>query len=196
MTFMKSGFRSWAGLSFPPVSGADTLARYLPGGGSTTGDRLVEVEHRHSGPGRLSPRSANEAPRSAVNKALMPAFVRRRWLLDRSCLAKCGKTAKCPARHEQSPKSTGPPMTPKPSISFAKHAAPKKGSVVLLSAEGGGLSETAKACDPAKTLERAFAITEFSGKFADFGGGDRAGRLDARPAGRVRRRQDGKPQGI
>ena len=57
-------------------------------------------------------------------------------------------------------------MTPKPSISFAKHAAPKKGSVVLLSAEGGGLSETAKACDPAKTLERAFAITEFSGKFA------------------------------
>ena len=57
-------------------------------------------------------------------------------------------------------------MTPKPSISFARHAAPKKGSVVLLSAEGGGLSDVAKACDPAKTLERAFAIADFSGKFA------------------------------
>ena len=56
-------------------------------------------------------------------------------------------------------------MTPRPSISFARHAAPKKGSVVLLSAEGGGLSAIAKACDPGNTLERAFAIADFSGKF-------------------------------
>ncbi len=87
-------------------------------------------------------------------------------------------------------------MTPKPSISFAKHAAPKKGSVVLLSAEGGGLSETAKACDPARTLERAFAITEFSGKFATSVEVIAPEGSTARPAGRVGRRQGGEPQGV
>jgi leucyl aminopeptidase len=55
-------------------------------------------------------------------------------------------------------------MASKPSISFSRHAVPKKGSVVVFSAEEGGLSETAKACDPAKTLERAFPIADFSGK--------------------------------
>ena len=53
---------------------------------------------------------------------------------------------------------------PRPSISFAKHAAPKKGSVVLLSAEGGGLSAVAKGYDPGNALERAFAVADFSGK--------------------------------
>ena len=55
-------------------------------------------------------------------------------------------------------------MTPRPSISFARHAAPKKGSVVLLSAEGGGLGEAAKGYDPGNALERAFAVADFSGK--------------------------------
>ena len=56
-------------------------------------------------------------------------------------------------------------MTPKPTITFAKIAAPRKGNVVLLAAEGGALSEAAKACDPAGKLERAFSIAEFTGKF-------------------------------
>ena len=55
-------------------------------------------------------------------------------------------------------------MTPRPSISFAKYAAPKKGSVVLLSAEGGGLSKLAKGYDPGNALDRAFAVADFSGK--------------------------------
>jgi leucyl aminopeptidase len=55
-------------------------------------------------------------------------------------------------------------MTVKPTISFAKLAAPKKGSVVVFSAEEDGLSDAAKACDPGKVLEKAFAITEFTGK--------------------------------
>ncbi|GLS32380.1 leucyl aminopeptidase [Mesorhizobium albiziae] len=55
-------------------------------------------------------------------------------------------------------------MSARPTISFAKLAAPKKGSVLVLSAEGAGLSDTGKACDPGKVLEKAFAITEFTGK--------------------------------
>lgn len=55
-------------------------------------------------------------------------------------------------------------MTTKPSISFAKYAAPKKGTVVLLSAEGGGLGAAAGQSDPGGALERAFAVSEFSGK--------------------------------
>jgi leucyl aminopeptidase len=55
-------------------------------------------------------------------------------------------------------------MTARPTISFARIAAPKKGSVVVFSTEDGGLSEAAKACDPAQVLEKARAITEFSGK--------------------------------
>jgi leucyl aminopeptidase len=57
-------------------------------------------------------------------------------------------------------------MTPRPSISFARHAAPKKGSAVLLSAEGGGLGEIAKGYDPGNALGRAFAVADFSGKLA------------------------------
>ena len=55
-------------------------------------------------------------------------------------------------------------MTPRPTISFARYAAPKKGSAVLLSAEGGGLGEAARAYDPGNALERAFAVADFSGK--------------------------------
>ncbi|WP_192256458.1 leucyl aminopeptidase [Mesorhizobium silamurunense] len=57
-------------------------------------------------------------------------------------------------------------MTSRPSIAFAKFAAPKKGSVFVLAAEGGGLGDAAKACDPAGALARAFPVADFSGKFA------------------------------
>ncbi|WP_296742217.1 leucyl aminopeptidase [Mesorhizobium sp.] len=57
-------------------------------------------------------------------------------------------------------------MTPRPSIAFAKFAAPKKGSAFVFAAEGGGLGEQAKACDPAGALARAFPVADFSGKFA------------------------------
>ena len=55
-------------------------------------------------------------------------------------------------------------MTSRPSISFARHAAPKKGSAVLLSAEGGGLGGAVKEYDPGNALKRAFAVADFSGK--------------------------------
>jgi leucyl aminopeptidase len=55
-------------------------------------------------------------------------------------------------------------MTARPTISFARIATPKKGSVMVLSTEDGGLCDAAKACDPANVLEKAFPIAEFSGK--------------------------------
>ncbi|WP_457153614.1 leucyl aminopeptidase [Mesorhizobium sp. P5_C1] len=57
-------------------------------------------------------------------------------------------------------------MSQRPSIAFAKFSAPKNGTVFVLSADEGGLSDAAKACDPGKTLERAFPVAEFTGKFA------------------------------
>jgi leucyl aminopeptidase len=62
-------------------------------------------------------------------------------------------------------------MSQRPSIAFAKFsaaagAASRKGSVFVLSADEGGLSDLAKACDPGKTLERAMPVAEFNGKFA------------------------------
>ncbi|MEP6565503.1 MAG: leucyl aminopeptidase [Mesorhizobium sp.] len=57
-------------------------------------------------------------------------------------------------------------MNSRPSIAFAKFAAPKKGSVFVLAADDGSLGEAAKACDPAKTLDRAFPVADFTGKFA------------------------------
>jgi len=57
-------------------------------------------------------------------------------------------------------------MTSRPSIAFAKFAAPKKGSVFVLAADGGALGEAAKACDPTGALARAFPVADFSGKFA------------------------------
>lgn len=57
-------------------------------------------------------------------------------------------------------------MSDRPAISFARLAAPKKGSVVVLAAEGGGLSAAAKACDPANVLAKAFPLVGFTGKLA------------------------------
>ncbi|PZV33442.1 leucyl aminopeptidase [Mesorhizobium kowhaii] len=57
-------------------------------------------------------------------------------------------------------------MSQRPSIAFAKFSAPKTGTVFVLSADEGGLSDAARACDPGKTLERAFPVAEFTGKFA------------------------------
>ena len=62
-------------------------------------------------------------------------------------------------------------MSPRPSIAFAKFAAPqaaanRKGTVFVLSADDGSLSDAARAYDPGKTLERAFPVAEFTGKFA------------------------------
>jgi len=55
-------------------------------------------------------------------------------------------------------------MSAQPSISFARFAVPRKGTVFVLSAEEAGWSERASACDPAGTLERAASVAEFSGK--------------------------------
>jgi leucyl aminopeptidase len=55
-------------------------------------------------------------------------------------------------------------MTSTPTISFAKLATPKKGAVVLLATEEGGMSDAAEACDPAKVLDRALPVADFSGK--------------------------------
>jgi leucyl aminopeptidase len=62
-------------------------------------------------------------------------------------------------------------MNSRPSIAFAKFAAPElagtnKGSVFVLAPDDGGLSDTAKAFDPAKSLDRAFPVADFTGKFA------------------------------
>ncbi|RWA73298.1 leucyl aminopeptidase [Mesorhizobium sp.] len=81
-------------------------------------------------------------------------------------------------------------MNSRPSIAFAKFAAPKKGSVFLLAADGGGLGDAAKACDPAGALARAFPVADFSGKFASpvevlAPGGTSVDRLVAIGAGKV-----------
>ncbi|MEO9340514.1 leucyl aminopeptidase [Mesorhizobium sp. SB112] len=55
-------------------------------------------------------------------------------------------------------------MTSLPTIGFAKFSAPKKGSVILLAAEGGKLGAAASAYDPSNTTERAFAAVDFAGK--------------------------------
>lgn len=56
-------------------------------------------------------------------------------------------------------------MSTLPSISFARPSVPKKGTVVVLAAEGGELSEVARACDPAGVAARAFPVASFKGKF-------------------------------
>ncbi|MCC2688345.1 MAG: pepA 1 [Rhizobiaceae bacterium] len=56
-------------------------------------------------------------------------------------------------------------MASKPSISFVRRAVPKKGNVVVFSAEQGEMSEAARSCDPSGALQRAFPIADFSGKF-------------------------------
>ncbi|WP_309083978.1 leucyl aminopeptidase [Chelativorans sp.] len=57
-------------------------------------------------------------------------------------------------------------MTEKPTVAFAKFAAPKKGSVIVLAPEGGQLGEAAAAADPAGILPRIFTTAEFKGKLA------------------------------
>ncbi|TKT81362.1 leucyl aminopeptidase [Aquamicrobium sp. LC103] len=55
-------------------------------------------------------------------------------------------------------------MTARPTVTFAKLAAPRKGTAILISAEEGGLGPVARECDPAGVFERAFAAADFSGK--------------------------------
>ncbi|WEX07615.1 leucyl aminopeptidase [Chelativorans sp. AA-79] len=57
-------------------------------------------------------------------------------------------------------------MTDKPTVAFAKFAAPKKGSVIVLAPEGGDLGQAAAAADPAGVLPKVFAAAEFKGKLA------------------------------
>lgn len=57
-------------------------------------------------------------------------------------------------------------MTQRPSIGFTKIGKPSKGTVIVLSADTDGLSEAAKACDPASVLERAGKVAEFKGSLA------------------------------
>ncbi|MBL8584351.1 MAG: leucyl aminopeptidase [Rhizobiaceae bacterium] len=55
-------------------------------------------------------------------------------------------------------------MAARPTISFARIAAPKRGVGIVLAADGGGLSDAANAMDPGTALPRAFSATSFSGK--------------------------------
>ncbi|MEO3387704.1 leucyl aminopeptidase [Mesorhizobium sp. CAU 1741] len=57
-------------------------------------------------------------------------------------------------------------MSIRPTIAFAKIATPKKGSVVLLAADGAALAESAAALDAEGTLKKAIGVTEYSGKLA------------------------------
>jgi leucyl aminopeptidase len=56
-------------------------------------------------------------------------------------------------------------MTLRPTIAFAKHAPPKKGVAIVLSAEEGGLGDAAKTCDPGNAFGRAFPVADYAGKF-------------------------------
>jgi leucyl aminopeptidase len=55
-------------------------------------------------------------------------------------------------------------MSLRPSISFAKIAAPKKGSVVVLAGEGGTLGQAAAMLGAEGLLKRAFEVAGFNGK--------------------------------
>ncbi|RIK88722.1 MAG: leucyl aminopeptidase [Hyphomicrobiales bacterium] len=57
-------------------------------------------------------------------------------------------------------------MSVRPSIAFARIATPKKGTVVVLAAEGGALAGPAAALDAGGQLARAFSVADFSGKLA------------------------------
>ena len=57
-------------------------------------------------------------------------------------------------------------MSTRPTIAFARIATPKKGSVVVLAAEGGVLSEAGGASDPEGVLKKAAGIVDFTGKLA------------------------------
>ncbi len=55
-------------------------------------------------------------------------------------------------------------MASRPTFAFAKIAAPKKGSAVLLWAENSGLGDSASLADPQDVLGRAAKIARFNGK--------------------------------
>lgn len=55
-------------------------------------------------------------------------------------------------------------MSSRPSIAFAKFAAPAKGTVFVLLGEDGKPGEAARAADPARVLDRARGAAGFSGK--------------------------------
>jgi leucyl aminopeptidase len=55
-------------------------------------------------------------------------------------------------------------MSARPTISFAKLATVKKGSAVLLSTDGVGLSDRSREYDPGKAVERAAPVSDFTGK--------------------------------
>ncbi|MCO5071951.1 MAG: leucyl aminopeptidase [Rhizobiaceae bacterium] len=56
-------------------------------------------------------------------------------------------------------------MAPRPSVIFARIAAPKRGSVVLLVADGCVLADSASMFDSQDLLPRAFDVAEFTGSF-------------------------------
>jgi leucyl aminopeptidase len=55
-------------------------------------------------------------------------------------------------------------MSVLPSITFARIATPKKGTVVLLAAKGGDLPELSGEIDPGGVLPKAVKVSDFSGK--------------------------------
>lgn len=57
-------------------------------------------------------------------------------------------------------------MSIRPAIAFAKVAAPRKGTLVVLAAEGGALSASALEIDQDGQLAKAFAVGSFNGKLA------------------------------
>ncbi len=173
MTFMKcvmSLGRIWLSNGPPPRGGGNGAQNYPPCGRSRpTIARAAAQSCQCRWPRQQSSRSANESRMKAVNEGLpleldgsrdlpnaaKPPNVRHDKTILRNRLPEsCGKA---PTFYRKT-------MTPRPSISFSRHAAPKKGSVVLLSAEGGGLGEVAKGYDPGNALGRAFAVADFSGK--------------------------------
>jgi len=57
-------------------------------------------------------------------------------------------------------------MSESPRISFAKFSAPRKGTAILLSPEGGQPGPAGRDCDPAGVLPRVFKTSGFSGRLA------------------------------
>ncbi|NMG38733.1 leucyl aminopeptidase [Chelativorans sp. ZYF759] len=57
-------------------------------------------------------------------------------------------------------------MSHRPQVTFARIATPAKGAVVVLAADGMGLGEAARTCNPDGALERAAKINDFKGALA------------------------------
>jgi len=57
-------------------------------------------------------------------------------------------------------------MSDRPTVTFARFATPKKGTVIVLAVKGGGLGAAAKDCDPDSLLAKAFKVSGFAGKLA------------------------------